>query len=69
MQPEQRNTIFGVDTLYFLAPDKEAAHKLAEIFSMEDWGGMVSVHDDPKDVDNALGSGREKRAVVAIWWD
>ena len=36
---------------------------------MEEWGGMVSVYDDPKDVDNALGSGRETRAIVAIWWD
>ena len=36
---------------------------------METWGGMVSVYDDPKDVDNVLGSGRETRAIVAIWWD
>jgi hypothetical protein len=60
---------WNVDTLYILAPSKEAAHQLAEIFNMDQWGGMVSVHDDPKDVDNALGSGREERAVVAIWWD
>jgi hypothetical protein len=39
------------------------------LFKMEDWGGMVQVHDDPQDVDSALGSGREERAVVAIWWD
>jgi hypothetical protein len=60
---------WNVDTLYILAPNKEAAHQLAQVFKMEEWGGMVSVHDDPKDVDNALGSGREERAVVAIWWD
>jgi hypothetical protein len=30
---------------------------------------MVSVYDDPQDVDRALGSGRETRAIVAIWWD
>ena len=60
---------WNVDTLYILAPNREAAHQLAEIFNMEEWGGMVSVHDDSKDVDNALGSGREERAVVAIWWD
>jgi serine protease inhibitor len=60
---------WNVDTLYILAPDKEAAKKLAEIFNMENWGGMVQVHDDPRDVDSALGGGREERAVVAIWWD
>lgn len=61
--------LWNVDTLYLLAPDKEAAQKLAEIFNMETSGGMVSVYNNPKDVDNALGSGRETRAVVAIWWD
>jgi hypothetical protein len=60
---------WNVDTLYILAPHKQAAHKLAEIFNMEEWGGMVSVHDDQKDVDSALGSGREDRAIVSIWWD
>lgn len=61
--------LWNVDTLYLLAPDKEAAQKLAEIFNMETSGGMVSVYDDPKEVDHALGSGRETRAIVAIWWD
>ena len=60
---------WNVDTLYILTPDKEAAKRLAEIFKMEEWGGMVQVHDDPRDVNSALGSGREERAVVAIWWD
>lgn len=60
---------WNADTLYILAPDREAANRLAEIFKMEEWGGMVQVHDDPRDVDRALGSGREERAVVTIWWD
>lgn len=61
--------LWNVDTLYLLAPDKAAAQKLAEIFNLETSGGMASVYDDPKEVDHALGSGREKRAIVAIWWD
>ncbi|HJT33103.1 MAG TPA: hypothetical protein VJ783_13760 [Pirellulales bacterium] len=40
--------------------------RLAEIFNREAWGGMVSVYDDPKEVDHALGSRRETRAIVAI---
>ena len=54
---------WNVDTLYLLAPDKEAADKLAEIFNMEEWGGMISVYGDPKDVDSALGSGREPSSL------
>lgn len=60
---------WNVDTLYLLAPDKETAKKLVELMDFEESGGMVSVYDDPKDVDHALGSGRETRAVVAVWWD
>lgn len=60
---------WNVDTLYLLAPTKEAAKQLAEIFNMAEWAGMVSVYDDPREVDSALGSGRETRAIVAIWWD
>ncbi|HET6883238.1 MAG TPA: hypothetical protein VFI31_23915 [Pirellulales bacterium] len=60
---------WNVDTLYVLAPDKEAAKKLVEAVDFEESGGMVSLYDDPKDVDHALGSGRETRAIIAIWWD
>ena len=42
---------WNVDTLYILGRNKQAAYGLAEIFNMEDWGGMVSVHDDPEDVE------------------
>jgi hypothetical protein len=60
---------WNVDTLYILARDAAAAKQLAEVFNMEDWGGMLQVHDDPQDVESALGSGREQRVVLAIWWD
>jgi len=60
---------WNVDTLYILARDKQAGHKLAEIFDMESWGGMVSVHDDRADVDSALGGCPDEKAVVVIWWD
>lgn len=60
---------WNVDTLYILARTKPAATRLAEIFNMDESGGMVSVYDDQEDVDSALGGGREQRAIVAIWWD
>jgi hypothetical protein len=60
---------WNVDTLYILSRDKPAAQQLAQLFDMETWGGMVSVHDDQDDVDSALGGCRDEKAVVAIWWD
>lgn len=60
---------WNVDTVYILARDKEAGRKLAEIFNMEEWGGMVSVHDDPDDVDSALGGPLREKVVLSIWWD
>ena len=51
---------WNVDTLYLLAPDKQAGKKLAEIFQMEESGGMVSVYDNPKDVDNARRHSRSR---------
>jgi hypothetical protein len=60
---------WNADTLYVLTPTKKAAKELAQLIEAEDWGGMVSVHTEPEDVESALGSGREKRAVVKVWWD
>jgi hypothetical protein len=60
---------WNVDTLYILARDQRAAKQLAAIFTMEEWGGMLTVHDDRRDVESALGGGMEERAVLAIWWD
>jgi hypothetical protein len=61
---------WNVDTLYVLTPDVRSARELARIIEQEqDWGGMVRVHDDQEDIDDALGSGREERAIVRAWWD
>ncbi|TVS15195.1 MAG: hypothetical protein EA424_16955, partial [Planctomycetaceae bacterium] len=60
---------WNVDTLYILTPTKEAAAELAKIFNMRTWGGMVSVHADPEDVDCALGGAEPCQAIVTIWWD
>jgi hypothetical protein len=61
---------WNVDTLYVLTPNVRSARELARIIEQEEgWGGMVRVHDDQQDVDDALGSGREERAIVTVWWD
>jgi hypothetical protein len=60
---------WNVDTLYILAPSKADAEKLAEILNKRQWGGLVDVHTDPEEVDNALGGARPGQAIVSIWWD
>jgi len=63
------DNIWNADTLYILCPSETMAKELAKLLDPDDSGGMTSIHADPKDVDSALGSGRETRAVVKIWWD
>jgi hypothetical protein len=57
------------NTLYVLTPDAASATRLAKVAKKDKWGGELSVHSDQEDVDSALGSGREERAVVVVWWD
>jgi hypothetical protein len=63
------DNVWNADTLYVLTPDSRSAKELAQLIKKEDWGGEVSAYTDPTDVDNALGSGRETRAIVKVWWD
>jgi hypothetical protein len=60
---------WNVDTLYILARSKEDAKSLAEILNKRQWGGMVDVHADHEEVDNALGGAKPGQAIVSIWWD
>jgi hypothetical protein len=64
-----RHNLWNADTLYVLCPDKTAAEHLAAVAEKEEWGGEAHVFSDPKDVDRALGSGRETRAILRVWWD
>ena len=61
--------IWNVDTLYILTPDSRSAHQLAEIVEAEEWGDMVTVHYDLRDVEGALGGTGKEYAIVSIWWD
>jgi len=59
--------LWNVDTLYVLTPDVSSAWQLAEI--AQRWRGMVCVHDDRYDIEDALGGADETQAIVSIWWD
>ena len=58
---------WNADSLYILTPDIASAHALATI--VEEWSGMVLVHDDLEDVQSALGGTGRDQAVVSVWWD
>ena len=60
---------WNVDTLYLLTPSERAARQLEEIFRSRHWGGLVSVHTDAEEVDNALGGAKPGQAIVAVWWE
>lgn len=64
------NTNFwNADTMYILTETKDKAHRLATIIEEEEWGGLVRVHNDEEDVQQALGGGEPEQVVVSVWWD
>lgn len=60
---------WNVDTMYILTPNIASARQLAEIIEAEDWGGMVQLHDNQTEVEEALGGLGREAAVVSVWWD
>jgi hypothetical protein len=61
--------LWNADTLFVLTPTREQACRLARIAEEEDWGGMVRVYEDQKEIDQALGTGRQECGLVSVWWD
>ena len=60
---------WNVDTMYILTPGIASARQLVEVIETEDWGGMVLLHDDQSEVEEALGGLGREVAVVSVWWD
>jgi hypothetical protein len=63
------DNFWNADTLFILTPTGLQAHELARIAEEEDWGGEIYVHDDQRDIDRALGTGRQEYGLVSVWWD
>ena len=61
--------LWNADTLFLLTPTREQARRLAQVAEEEDWGGMVRVYEDQKEIDRALGTGRQEYGLVSVWWD
>jgi len=63
------HNLWNADTLFILTRTHLLAQKLARITEEEDWGGEVQVYEDQKEIDRALGTGRQEYGLLSIWWD
>jgi hypothetical protein len=60
---------WNADTLFILTPTIEQAHQLARLAEAEDWAGEIRVHEDPEELTQALGAGRQGYGLLTVWWD
>jgi len=61
--------IWNVDTLFVLTHTLAGARELATAFEESGTGAMPSVHDDQREMDMALGTGRQEYGILTVWWD
>lgn len=61
--------IWNVDTLFVLTHTIDGARELATAFEESGTGAMPSVHDDRREIDMALGTGRVEFGLLTVWWD
>ena len=64
-----RQDFWNADTLYLLCPSRAAADELAALLPMERFGCMISVYDEPDQLDSALGGADDGVAILRAWWD
>jgi hypothetical protein len=63
------DNLWNADKLWLLTPTRAAAQEWSRIAEEEDWGGEVSIYDDQREMDSALGMGRREYGLLSIWWD
>lgn len=63
------DNFWNADTLFILTPTREQARQLARIAEEEDWAGDVHVYEDQREIDSALGVGRQEYGLLSVWWD
>jgi hypothetical protein len=61
--------IWNADTLFILTRTHEQARQLSRIFEEAEDGGMVHVYEDQREIDMALGTGRQGNGLLSVWWD
>ena len=60
------DNVYNADTLYLLAVDEKAAHRLAAL--AESWGSEPHVYSQ-EDTERALGPSDANERLVQMWWD
>ena len=60
---------WNADTLFVLTRTRAQARELARVVEQEDWAGAVQVYEDQRDIDDALGTGRQEYGLICVWWD
>lgn len=63
------DNIWNADTLFILTRTRALAQELARVAEVEDWAGEVQVYEDQKELDRALGTGRQENGLLSVWWD
>ncbi len=63
------DNIWNADHLYILTRTREQARQMKAIIEEEDWGGEVWLTENQKELDMALGTGRQEYGLVHVWWD
>jgi hypothetical protein len=63
------DNLWNADTLFILTRTRHQARELARIADEEDWVGEIHVYENQKDIDRALGTGRQEYGLLSVWWD
>jgi hypothetical protein len=62
--------IWNADKLVILTKTRDDAKELARIIEEEDWGGEKPIiYEDQREMDAALGTGRQQYGLLSVWWD
>jgi hypothetical protein len=63
------DNIWNADTLFVLTYTIDDARELAQAFDQANMGAMPRVYEDMRQMDMALGTGRQTYGILTLWWD
>jgi len=60
---------WNADTLFVLTRTQALAEEFTRIADEEEWSSMTQIYRNQKDIDMALGTGRQEYGLLSMWWD
>jgi len=60
---------WNADTLFVLTRTQALAEEFARVADEEEWSSMTQIYKNQKDIDMALGTGRQEYGLLSMWWD